>query len=428
MLTDDGVDFRRRCGSDNHSLCVLLLFLRSMDCVVQKLINGEAGDARWRRRHRSEGVGGLLVDGEAFYLGEGCGKKVKDYALNDDFMPALRLFLNCSSIVFLGSQVDDLSADFIISQVILTIMADQEPKPLEYVSEIVLKKRKNNENWAIRRKEQLEQRVKKSKGDNFVIKKPEQFVREYHDRIPVITLKSFDHKSKIWGFLMKVESYGGRQKLDEFSRVLGKSDDDLLKIVKVGAGAWGSVFAALLQDSYGQFRDKVQIRIWRRGGRTEAIWDADIVVNGLPSTETREVFEKIRNYWKERISPPIIISLSKGIEAALDPVPHIITPTQMISRATSVPVLDSDTQTLYSSPRIRPCSRFFFWHEVLIRFAVKADRSDSLSRKLGIQSRLAAEKKNSRGSGVAGFVFLSSVVRSRKRSGASDLVSRIEVV
>ncbi|KVI06062.1 Ribosomal protein L30, ferredoxin-like fold domain-containing protein [Cynara cardunculus var. scolymus] len=37
-------------------------------------------------------------------------------------------------------------------------MADEEPKPLNYVSEIVLKKRKSNEDWANRRKEQLEQR------------------------------------------------------------------------------------------------------------------------------------------------------------------------------------------------------------------------------------------------------------------------------
>lgn len=202
---------------------------------------------------------------------------------------------------------------------------------------------------------------------------------------------------------------GVEEKLDEFRHLLGKADGDLLRIVGVGAGAWGSVFAALLQDTYGQFRDKVQIRIWRRprrkvdrgtaehlfevinsredvlrrliqrcaylkyvearlGDRTlyadeilkdgfclnmidtplcplkvvtnlqEAVWDADIVVNGLPSTETREVFEEISHYWKERLSMPIIISLSKGIEAALEPVPHIITPTQMISRATSVPV------------------------------------------------------------------------------------------
>lgn len=197
------------------------------------------------------------------------------------------------------------------------------------------------------------------------------------------------------------------EKLDEFRRLLGKADGDPLRIVGVGAGAWGSVFAALLQDNYGQYREKVQIRIWRRPGRAvdrataehlfevinsredvlrrlirrcaylkyvearlgdrtlyadeilkdgfclnmidtplcplkvvtnlqEAVWDADIVVNGLPSTETREVFEEISNYWKERITVPIIISLAKGIEAALDPVPHIITPTQMIKRASKI--------------------------------------------------------------------------------------------
>ncbi|GMJ02348.1 hypothetical protein like AT2G41540 [Hibiscus trionum] len=199
------------------------------------------------------------------------------------------------------------------------------------------------------------------------------------------------------------------EKLDELRCLVGKTDGDPLRIVSVGAGAWGSVFAALLQDTYGQFREKVQIRIWRRPGKAvdrataehlfevinsredvlrrlirrcaylkyvearlgdrtlfadeilkdgfclnmidtplcplkvvtnlqEAVWDADIVVNGLPSTETREVFEEIRNYWKERITMPIIISLSKGIEAALHPVPHIITPTQMINRATGVPI------------------------------------------------------------------------------------------
>ncbi|KAK3446640.1 hypothetical protein EUGRSUZ_A02311 [Eucalyptus grandis] len=202
---------------------------------------------------------------------------------------------------------------------------------------------------------------------------------------------------------------GLEEKLDELRRCLLKADGDPLRIVGVGAGAWGSVFAALLQDSYGQFRDKVQIRIWRRPGRAvdrataehlfevinsredvlrrlirrcaylkyvearlgdrtlladeilkdgfclnmidtplcplkvvtnlqEAIWDADIVVNGLPSTETSEVFEEINRYWKERITMPIIISLAKGIEAALDPEPHIITPTQMINRTTGVPI------------------------------------------------------------------------------------------
>ncbi|KAJ4892109.1 hypothetical protein Rs2_31857 [Raphanus sativus] len=199
------------------------------------------------------------------------------------------------------------------------------------------------------------------------------------------------------------------EKLDDFRRLLGKSDKDPLKIVSIGAGAWGSVFAALLQESYGSFRDKFQIRIWRRPGKAvsrstaehlfevinsredilrrlirrcaylkyvearlgdrtlyadeilkdgfclnmvdtplsplkvvtnlqEAVWDADIVVNGLPSTETRQVFEEISKYWKERITVPIIISLSKGIETALAPVPHIITPTKMIHQATGVPI------------------------------------------------------------------------------------------
>lgn len=199
-------------------------------------------------------------------------------------------------------------------------------------------------------------------------------------------------------------SVGAEERLDEFRTLLGKSDGDLLKIVGIGAGAWGSVFAALLQDAYGQFREKVQIRIWRRPGRAvdrstaehlfevinsredvlrrlirrcaylkyvegrlgdralyadeilrdgfclnmidtplcplkvvtnlqEAVWDADIVVNGLPSTETREVFEEISRYWKERITVPIILSLAKGVEADLGPVPRIITPTQMIQCA-----------------------------------------------------------------------------------------------
>lgn len=200
------------------------------------------------------------------------------------------------------------------------------------------------------------------------------------------------------------------EKIDELRRLLGKADGDPLRIVSVGAGAWGSVFAAMLQDSYGRFREKVQIRIWRRPGKAvdrataehlfevinsredvlrrlirrcaylkyvearlgdrtlfadeilkdgfclnmietplcplkvvtnlqEAVWDADIVVNGVPSTETREVFEEISNYWKERITMPIIISLAKGIEAALEPVPRIITPTQMINKASKFSLL-----------------------------------------------------------------------------------------
>ncbi|KAG6783384.1 hypothetical protein POTOM_012831 [Populus tomentosa] len=199
------------------------------------------------------------------------------------------------------------------------------------------------------------------------------------------------------------------EKLDELRALIGKAEGDPLRIVGIGAGAWGSVFTALLQDSYGHLRDKVLIRIWRRPARSvdrstaehlfevinsredvlrrlirrcaylkyvearlgdrilhadellkdgfcvnmidtplcplkvvtnlqEAVWDADIVINGLPSTETHEVFEEISRYWKERITVPIIISLAKGVEAELEPEPRIITPTQMINRATGVPM------------------------------------------------------------------------------------------
>ena len=194
------------------------------------------------------------------------------------------------------------------------------------------------------------------------------------------------------------------ERLSEIRNLIEKADGDPLRIVGIGAGAWGSVFIAMLQDAYGHLRDKVQIRIWRRSGKAidkeaaehlfevingredvlrrlirkcaylkyvegrlgdrilyadeilrdgfcinmpdtplcplkvvtnlqEAVWDADIVINGLPSTETRPVFEEIGKYWRERRTMPIIISLAKGVEAALSPQPHIVTPTQMIQDA-----------------------------------------------------------------------------------------------
>lgn len=197
------------------------------------------------------------------------------------------------------------------------------------------------------------------------------------------------------------------EKLDDLRRLFGKADGDPLRIVGVGAGAWGSVFIAMLQESYGHLREKVLIRIWRRHGRTvdrataehlfevinsredvlrrlirrcaylkyvearlgdrtlyadeilkdgfclnmidtplcplkvvtnlqEAVWDADIVVNGLPSTDTRQVFNEMRRYWKERLTMPVIISLSKGVEAELEPQPRIITPTQIINSASKI--------------------------------------------------------------------------------------------
>lgn len=59
----------------------------------------------------------------------------------------------------------------------------EEPKQLDYIPEVILKKRRNNEEWAIRRKQRLEEKVKRLKSDNYVIKKPDQFIREYRARV-----------------------------------------------------------------------------------------------------------------------------------------------------------------------------------------------------------------------------------------------------
>nr|GLL35287.1 60S ribosomal protein L7-2-like [Ipomoea trifida] len=66
----------------------------------------------------------------------------------------------------------------------------EDQQPLNYIDEVVLKKRRNNEDWAIRRKLQLEQKVRKLKSDSFVIKKPEQFIREFRDKeLDLVRLK-----------------------------------------------------------------------------------------------------------------------------------------------------------------------------------------------------------------------------------------------
>lgn len=94
-------------------------------------------------------------------------------------------------------------------------MAEEVPQPLNYIPEVILKKRKNNEEWAIRRKLQLEQRVKKLKSDNFAIKKPEQFIREYRD-------KELD--------LVQMKQRGKKRS----RRALVTSDSSLLFVIRIG--------------------------------------------------------------------------------------------------------------------------------------------------------------------------------------------------
>jgi hypothetical protein len=49
----------------------------------------------------------------------------------------------------------------------------------------------------------------------------------------------------------------GEDRVMELRSLLGKVNSDVLRIIGIGAGAWGSVFIALLQDAYGALRDSV---------------------------------------------------------------------------------------------------------------------------------------------------------------------------
>ncbi|WOL15605.1 hypothetical protein Cni_G24386 [Canna indica] len=61
-------------------------------------------------------------------------------------------------------------------------MAEEQPQPLNYVHETVLKKRKNNEEWAIKRKARLTERKRIKESLKLAIKRPEEFVKEYRDK------------------------------------------------------------------------------------------------------------------------------------------------------------------------------------------------------------------------------------------------------
>ncbi|KAA8541982.1 hypothetical protein F0562_023134 [Nyssa sinensis] len=101
-------------------------------------------------------------------------------------------------------------------------MADEGPKPPACIPEAILKKRKSNEDWAIRRKQQLEYRIKKSKGDNFVIKKPEQFIKEYRDG-------NYLHYHNVELDLVQMKHRGKQQ-----SRALVPPESKLLFVIRIG--------------------------------------------------------------------------------------------------------------------------------------------------------------------------------------------------
>ncbi|XP_027349685.1 60S ribosomal protein L7-1 isoform X2 [Abrus precatorius] len=66
-------------------------------------------------------------------------------------------------------------------------MAEEDSKPLTYIPEVMLKKRKSNEAWALRKKAQFQNKKFRSKDS---IKKPEDFVHEYRNQeVDLIRMK-----------------------------------------------------------------------------------------------------------------------------------------------------------------------------------------------------------------------------------------------
>jgi len=82
----------------------------------------------------------------------------------------------------------------------------------------------------------------------------------------------------------------------------------------------------------------------------EAVINADIIVNGVPSTNTTDVWAPLASALARRLKPaPAIISLAKGVEFFEKPAPHILTPTRLIHRCTGVPL---DRLLYFGGPNI----------------------------------------------------------------------------
>jgi len=82
----------------------------------------------------------------------------------------------------------------------------------------------------------------------------------------------------------------------------------------------------------------------------EAALEADILVNGVPSTSTLEVWAPLAEaLGKRKKEPPLVISLAKGVEFVSEPSPHILTPTRLIHRCTGIPL---DRLLYFGGPNI----------------------------------------------------------------------------
>ncbi|XP_078438306.1 large ribosomal subunit protein uL30y-like [Wolffia australiana] len=74
-------------------------------------------------------------------------------------------------------------------------MASEDPQPLSYIPETVLKKRRSNEGLALRRKGYAEAKKRSAKErSNNLIKKPEDFVKEFRSK--ELDLVQMKHRTK----------------------------------------------------------------------------------------------------------------------------------------------------------------------------------------------------------------------------------------
>ncbi|XP_074578336.1 large ribosomal subunit protein uL30y-like [Curcuma longa] len=117
----------------------------------------------------------------------------------------------------------------------------EEPQPLNYVHETVLKKRKISEDWAIKRRGLLAEK-KRSKQERFKrpIKRPEEFVKEYRDKEldfvrmkQRVKLRKFPNEAVKSKLLFVIRIHGSKDMHPQTRKILNK-----LRLVQILNGVF----------------------------------------------------------------------------------------------------------------------------------------------------------------------------------------------
>ncbi|XP_074577930.1 large ribosomal subunit protein uL30z-like [Curcuma longa] len=117
----------------------------------------------------------------------------------------------------------------------------EEPQPLNYVHETVLKKRKISEDWAVKRRGLLAEK-KRSKQERFKrpIKRPEEFVKEYRDKEldfvrmkQRVKLRKFPNEAMKSKLLFVIRIHGSKDMHPQTRKILNK-----LRLVQILNGVF----------------------------------------------------------------------------------------------------------------------------------------------------------------------------------------------